>query len=117
MGQAPKPIDLQHLDRYTGGERSLDEEILKLFERQCHEMTAQMDQIVGKTSDVKAWREISHTLKGAARGVGAFPLADAAAEAEKSATDPTAAIAALQKIKAQAADVYLFIEQFLKSAP
>jgi HPt (histidine-containing phosphotransfer) domain-containing protein len=115
MGQAETPVDLHHLDRYTGGERSLDAEILKLFDNQCQEMMVQLERLAAEDADTKAWREVTHTLKGAARGIGAFPLADAAAEAEKSGSDRVAAIAALQVIKAKAAAVQAFIEQFLKA--
>ncbi len=32
--------------------------------------------------DAKRWRQIAHTIKGAARGVGAFRMGEAAAAAE-----------------------------------
>ena len=38
--------------------------------------------------DAKRWREITHTIKGAARGVGAFAMGEAAAAAG-SQSDPT----------------------------
>lgn len=78
---APPPVDLQHLARYTGGDRALDSEILQLFVRQSAELMAQLPAILA-TGDRERWHHITHSLKGAARGVGAFSLADIAAQAE-----------------------------------
>jgi HPt (histidine-containing phosphotransfer) domain-containing protein len=76
-----QPIDLDHLARYTGGDRSLNAEILKLFDGQVTEMVGQLRTILA-ARDAKRWREVTHTIKGAARGVGAFAMGDAAAAAE-----------------------------------
>ena len=113
MRVTERPVDLGHLDRYTGGSKALNEEILRLFEGQCRELLAKMESFAG-TTDAKSWRDIAHTLKGAARGVGAFALADAAAEAETA--DPSnapRAKAALQQIKGKSQAVQTFIESFL----
>ena len=68
--------------------------------------------------DSKSWREITHTIKGAARGVGAFPVGEAAAAAEP--VDPL-----LQRERAQAAienllrhgqDVESFVRDYLAAA-
>ena len=49
------------------------------------------------------------------QGLAAFPLADAAAEAEKTLpSDKGATLAALERIKGKSAAVHLFIEEFLK---
>ena len=76
-----QPIDLEHLARYTGGDRALNAEILKLFDGQVTEMVGQLRGILA-SRDAKRWREVTHTIKGAARGVGAFAMGDAAAAAE-----------------------------------
>ncbi len=47
----------------------------------------------------KSWHELTHTLKGAARGVGAFGLADVAAEAEKISDGQGAAIDVVHRLK------------------
>ena len=75
------PVDLAHLARYTGGERGLNAEILRLFDGQVTEMVGQLRAVL-EARDAKRWREITHTIKGAARGVGAFGMGDAAAAAE-----------------------------------
>ena len=116
MSTNEQAVDLVHLNRYTGGDRALNEEILSLFEQQCHEMLARLDSFATASGEDKHWREITHTLKGAARGIGAFALADAAAEAEKTGPNNRKdLIAAVQRIKDKSASVHLFIEQFLKS--
>ena len=61
------PIDLDHLARYTGGDRSLNAEILKLFDGQVTQMVGQLRTILA-ARDAKRWREVTHTIKGAARG-------------------------------------------------
>jgi HPt (histidine-containing phosphotransfer) domain-containing protein len=74
-------IDLDHLARYTGGDKALNAEILKLFDGQVTEMVGQLRTIL-QARDAKRWKEVTHTIKGAARGVGAFAMGDAAAAAE-----------------------------------
>jgi hypothetical protein len=116
MTIAERPVDLDHLNRYTGGDRGLNEEILKLFEDQCAITLAQLEALArddGAAS--KSWRELTHTLKGAARGVGAFGLADIAAEAEKISTDKTAAIEIVHRLKNKSCAVQLFVDQLIKS--
>jgi HPt (histidine-containing phosphotransfer) domain-containing protein len=108
-----EPVDLAHLDRYTGGSRPLNEEVLRLFDSQCAEMLANLDAAAA-SGDGKAWHLVTHTLKGAARGIGARALADAAAEAEKAEpTDGAALVRAAERVKAQLADVRAFIARFL----
>ena len=112
---ALRPVDLGHLDRYTGGSRSLNEEILRLFNVQCREMVARLEGLAG-SSDAKSWHEATHTLKGAARGVGAFALADAAAAAEETGpSDREAALECLARLRNRAEAVESFIAGFLGS--
>lgn len=89
------PIDHDHLDRYTLGDRALELEILTLFVAQAPETLVCMEPI----GDAKTWRDAAHTLKGSARAVGASRVAAAAAAAELLAAAPAdsrrAAIAAL----------------------
>src|SRR5471032_181447 len=74
-------IDLEHLARYTGGEKAINAEILRLFDGQVGEMVGQLRSVIA-ARDTKRWKEITHTIKGAARGVGAFAFGEAAAAAE-----------------------------------
>ncbi|HEY2837035.1 MAG TPA: Hpt domain-containing protein [Rhizomicrobium sp.] len=106
-------IDLDHLARYTGGEKSLNSEILRLFDSQIASMVAELNGLL-QTPDGKRWREIAHTIKGAARGVGAFDMGDAAARAEP--IDPgnqPEAKAAIRKLEREAETVRAFISSYL----
>jgi len=69
-------IDFGHLERYTMGEPALTEELLRTF---CEELRAFAPDV----SDPLAERQALHRLKGAARAIGAFPLAEAAEWLEK----------------------------------
>jgi HPt (histidine-containing phosphotransfer) domain-containing protein len=116
MSSAETPVDIAHLDRYTGGDRAINEEVLQLFENSCNEILAGFDAVLenGLPPEMaKQWRDSAHTLKGAARGIGAFDLADAAAVVEDTGADRMAAIEALQRLKAKAAVVHAFIQDFL----
>ena len=107
------PIDLDHLARYTGGEKALNAEILRLFDSQVGEMVAQLQNILAGR-DVRRWREVTHTIKGAARGIGAFGMGEAAAAAEP--VDPgnaERAQAAVESLEGEAETVRAFIRNYL----
>jgi len=72
-----RPVDLAHLARQTMGDRGLEQEVLALFVQQA---LVVRDQILG--ADVKQRLLLAHGLKGSARGVGAFAIADCAAAIE-----------------------------------
>lgn len=76
--QSQPAIDTQHLSRVTFGDTAFRAEILGLF---LHESKALLVRL-SSAKDDQEWRIAAHTLKGMARGIGAFSLADAAAEAE-----------------------------------
>jgi len=86
-----RPIDLVHLARMTLGERSLEREVLQLFDRQATLLIARMRGAA--PANVAA---LAHTLKGSARGIGAWRVARAAEALEAaSAADTGAALDAL----------------------
>jgi HPt (histidine-containing phosphotransfer) domain-containing protein len=66
-------IDLAHLGRMTLGERSLEAEVLTLFDRQADILLARM-----RDCAPAAVAAFAHTLKGSARGIGAWRVAAAA---------------------------------------
>ena len=72
-------IDLDHLDRYVAGDKSLRDEILGIFEEQADMWTRMLDP----NAEDAAWKDAAHALKGASRGVGAWDVGDICAEAEK----------------------------------
>ncbi|HSM96943.1 MAG TPA: Hpt domain-containing protein [Rhizomicrobium sp.] len=109
-----RPVDLDHLARYTGGDVALNSEVLGLFANQSVELIAKLQSVLD-TGDLKTWKEITHSLKGAARGIGAFGFADAAANAEPVEPVPgnIGAIAALQALRRESEIVQRFIESYL----
>ncbi|PWK69856.1 Hpt domain-containing protein [Aminobacter sp. AP02] len=72
-----RPIDLEHLSRQTIGDRDVEREVLDLF---VHQALAVREAIV--SADVAERLRLCHALKGAARGVGAFPIADCVGKIE-----------------------------------
>jgi HPt (histidine-containing phosphotransfer) domain-containing protein len=86
-------IDLVHLGRMTLGEKSLEAEVLALFDRQADMLLARMER--ARPAAVAAF---AHTIKGSARGIGAWRVADAAEAVERAANgsaDLAATIAGL----------------------
>ncbi|MFW5660475.1 MAG: Hpt domain-containing protein, partial [Oceanicaulis sp.] len=63
-------LDREHLARYTGGEAGLEAELFSLLDDQIEACT----RTLRGTADTEAWAAAAHTLKGAARGVGAMAL-------------------------------------------
>jgi HPt (histidine-containing phosphotransfer) domain-containing protein len=107
-------VDLAHLARYTGGDEALNAEVLRLFDSQASELVNQLQQIL-EARDAKGWKLVTHTLKGAARGIGAFQLADAAAFAEPiDPSDQANAGPALATLTSHAAQVQDFIRRYLR---
>jgi HPt (histidine-containing phosphotransfer) domain-containing protein len=87
----PNAIDRAHLERATFGDRGLARQVLKLFESRCQLLL----QDIVHAPDVSARIYAAHTLKGAARGVGATQVAEAAAAFEPPPEDPAQVAAAL----------------------
>jgi HPt (histidine-containing phosphotransfer) domain-containing protein len=72
-------FDLDHLTRYTGADAGLQVELLELMQDQAQRCLGLMHH----ARDRSAWRTATHTLKGSARGVGAFALADLCEQVEE----------------------------------
>jgi len=83
QSQSNRPIDLVHLARMTMGDRSLEREVLQLFDRQAALLVARMRQVA--PAGISA---VAHTLKGSARGIGAWQVAHAAEAVEQAAGVP-----------------------------
>jgi HPt (histidine-containing phosphotransfer) domain-containing protein len=70
------PIDIEHLRRMTLGDDSLQREVLAMF-------SAQAVSLIGNLATLpKDAGALTHTLKGSARAIGAFGVADAAVRLE-----------------------------------
>jgi HPt (histidine-containing phosphotransfer) domain-containing protein len=93
------PIDLDHLKRMTLGDESLESEVLAMFAAQSVRLIAALVELPEEAG------ELAHTLKGSARAIGAFAVADAATALETAfadGKDPTEALAELTDAVAQA---------------
>jgi HPt (histidine-containing phosphotransfer) domain-containing protein len=88
-------IDVVHLARMTLGDRDLETEVLQLFKRQAVNMVGRLDEAAPAAA-----AEFAHTIKGSARGVGAWRVAMAAEILEQAAMcgDKTAFRAALAEL-------------------
>ena len=107
-------VDLAHLSRYTGGDEGLNAEVLKLFDQQTTDLVERLRQVLA-ARDAKSWREVTHTLKGAARGIGAFDLAEACAFAEPiDPGDDAHAGPAYEALRLSAREVQNFIRAYLR---
>jgi HPt (histidine-containing phosphotransfer) domain-containing protein len=112
-GAVSTEIDLEHLARYTGGDRAINAEVMRLFDSQANELVARLQTILD-ARDAKSWKEVTHTLKGAARGIGAFAMGEAAAGCEPiDLADRAAARAAIAVLKARSDAVQAFIRNYL----
>lgn len=86
------PIDFDHLKRMTLGDAGLEQEVLAMFAGQSERLVS---ALAAMPSDAGA---LAHTLKGSARAIGAFAVADAAAGVEAaiaSGVDPSGPLAEL----------------------
>jgi HPt (histidine-containing phosphotransfer) domain-containing protein len=93
------PIDIEHLKRMTLGDASLEREVLAMFSAQAAGLIGALEALA---ADAGA---LAHTLKGSARAIGAFGVADAADDLEallQRGGDPAPALAELSDAVAQA---------------
>ncbi len=88
-------VDFKHLEVYAGGDLALVEEVLGLFREQA----AIWVRLLDPAAEAEAWRDGAHTLKGSARGIGAFALADACEAAELAGPDFGERTVRLERVK------------------
>jgi len=95
-------LDQDHLGRMTLGDRRLEHEVLEIFARQNSLI---LERIAGAAPGPVA--AAAHTLKGSARGVGAWRVARAAERLEQAATqaDEDAMKAAIAELEAASLEV------------
>jgi HPt (histidine-containing phosphotransfer) domain-containing protein len=72
------PVDLVHLARHTFGDAELEREVLQLFVTQSRIYLNRLKE----ARDVEQWRRAAHTIKGSARGIGAWAVAERAEATE-----------------------------------
>ena len=93
------PLDLDHLRRMTSGDKELEREVLEMFLKQTSRLVAALADRPAEAGT------LLHTLKGSARAIGAFRVADAAdamEEAARQGHDTTPALATLTEAAAEA---------------
>jgi len=89
-------IDRTHLARMTLGDKRLEREVLELFDRQSELLLARMND-----APATGIVTLAHTLKGSARGIGAWRVAQAAEATEETARlDPKRVCIALARLAA-----------------
>jgi HPt (histidine-containing phosphotransfer) domain-containing protein len=96
LGPLLGPLDFDHLERMTLGEKALEREVLEMFLAQSAKLIATLASLPVETA------ALAHTLKGSARAIGAFKLAERADVLEAAGQGDTAALAALQEAVAEA---------------
>lgn len=101
MTATAKAVDYDHLRNQAAGNIDVMREVLSLFVTHCEQVLTELET----AADAKAWKQWTHTLKGSARGIGAFAVAEAAAEAERHSMDKTK----LAPIRAAFAEAQAFI--------
>jgi hypothetical protein len=74
-------VDFAYLEGFVAGDIAVVLEVLALFRQQAESWSAAL------AAQSDGWRDLAHTIKGAARGVGANALADAADRAENGTAD------------------------------
>jgi HPt (histidine-containing phosphotransfer) domain-containing protein len=102
------PIDIEHLQRMTLGDASLEREVLAMF-------SAQAAGLIGKLAALPAdAKALAHTLKGSARAIGAFAVADAASDLEAALQQGGNASQALTELKAAIAQARMAVDAILR---
>ena len=105
-----RPIDLVHLARMTLGERSLEREVLQLFDRQAMLLLGRM-----QAAPAAAMPSLAHTLKGSARAIGAGGVARAAETLEfMDCVDDAALRCALAALGAATDEARAYIAELLR---
>ena len=96
------PIDFEHLKRMTLGDAGLEQEVLAMFAAQSAKLIGALADSAGRMRPT-----LAHTLKGSARAIGAFAVADAAARLEAvlaGGADPSDLLAELGEAVVTGAD-------------
>jgi len=112
LSPVDRPIDLEHLSRMTLGERELEREVLRLFDRQADMLLVKMQEAA--PAAIAAY---AHTLKGSARGIGAWAVARTAYDAEVAAqaADPAHLARAMSRLTLAIGEARQMIADLLRA--
>jgi HPt (histidine-containing phosphotransfer) domain-containing protein len=109
-------LDQDHFRHMTAGDRALELEILELFRAQSELWL----RLLIPDAPRDTWRDAAHTLKGSARGLGLWGLAEACETAEamaKSGVREGPVVAAqLARVRAALTEALDCIEELLAEA-
>ena len=105
-----RPIDLVHLARMTLGDRGLEREVLQLFDRQAGMLIVRMQEAARAGICAAA-----HTLKGSARGIGAWRVARAAEALELAGAREGEIGGALDRLNAASEEARSVIADLLRA--
>jgi HPt (histidine-containing phosphotransfer) domain-containing protein len=102
LAETAARIDRAHLKQMTLGDDALAREVLGLFDRQAMLMIERM-----RGADRDAQMAMAHALKGSARGIGAWQVAEAAARFDHGGDAPalTALAASVAQVRAEIAQI------------
>ncbi len=101
---AEPAIDVAHLGRMTLGERSLEIQVLELFDRQSDLLLSRMREVAPA-----GVATLAHTMVGSARGIGAWRVATAAEAVERAVHDDTPLRPAMEALAAAVDEARLAI--------
>jgi HPt (histidine-containing phosphotransfer) domain-containing protein len=104
------PFDRDHLRRMTLGDLALEREVLTMFLAQADRL---VDTLAAQPADASA---LVHTLKGSARAIGAFGVADHAAALESMLQNGEGTGEELAALRDAVAEARAAIEAILKNS-
>jgi HPt (histidine-containing phosphotransfer) domain-containing protein len=109
------PIDSAHLDRMTLGDAGLEREVLAMFSGQAVGLIDRLAKAV-KSSETRSQEALvlAHTLKGSARAIGAFRVADAAEGLEAAIRHGDEPVQALARLKDAVTEARTAIDAILR---
>jgi HPt (histidine-containing phosphotransfer) domain-containing protein len=94
-------VDFDYLETFAAGDMQVVTEVLALFQGQAESWQPRLER------PDAGWRDLAHTIKGSARGIGATALGEVADRAERG----DASIA--PELRAALADALAEIEGYL----
>jgi HPt (histidine-containing phosphotransfer) domain-containing protein len=95
-------VDFEYLEGFAAGDMQVVTEVLALFQGQAEGWMPRLER-----AEPDGWRDLAHTIKGSARGIGAAALGQAADRAERG--DSSLA----PELRAALADALAAIEGYL----
>ncbi len=104
------PIDFEHLKRMTLDDSGLEQEVLAMFAAQSAGLMATLATVPSDSG------VLVHTLKGSARAIGAFGVAEAAARLEAALADGADPSSRLSELGDAVAQARAAIETVLRRA-